>query len=135
MDGGPYGFGFVPFYAFTLSYAHAPYYRPYAACVYDDTAEAHVQVTPRQTEVYVDGYLAGRADDFDGTFQRLHVRPGGHTITLYLDGHRSISERLYFSPGKTQKIKLAMVPLAPGEAPEGRPTPPARDNSSRHGTD
>ena len=94
-----------------------------------------MQVTPKQTQVYVDGYLAGVADDFDGTFQRLHVRPGGHTITLYLDGHRSVTERLYFSPGKTQKIKRALVPLAPGQAPDARPSAPARDNSSQRGTD
>src|SRR5262245_53379748 len=113
----PFAFGYAPYYGF------APYYGPY---VYDDSAGARVQVTPKQTEVYVDGYLAGVADNFDGTFQRLRVRPGGHEITLYLDGHRSVTERIYFSAGKTQKIKAAMVPLAPGEAPAPRPVPPGR---------
>ena len=32
-------------------------------------------VTPKQTEVYVDGYYAGVADDFDGAFKRLHTSP------------------------------------------------------------
>jgi hypothetical protein len=141
----PYAFGFAPYYGFGYGYgygygySYGPY-GPYAPYRYDDTASARVQVTPKQTEVYVDGYLAGVADDFDGTFQRLHIRPGGHQITLYLDGHRSVTERLYFSPGKTQKIKMAMVPLAPGEAPQPRPvapartSPAARDNSSQRPT-
>lgn len=129
----PYAFGFAPYYGFGFGYGYgyAPYGPHYGPYVYDDSASARVQVTPKQTEVYVDGYLAGRADDFDGTFQRLHVRPGGHEITLYLDGHRSVTERIYFSPGKTHKIKLAMAPLAPGEAPAPRPLAPARNNSSR----
>jgi hypothetical protein len=132
----PWAFGFAPYHGFGYGYGYAygPY-APYGRYAYGDTAEARVQVTPKQTEVYVDGYLAGVADDFDGTFQRLHVRPGGHTITLYLNGHRSVTERLYFSPGKTQKIKLAMAPLAPGEAPLPRPVAPARDNSSQRRED
>ncbi|HET8648175.1 MAG TPA: PEGA domain-containing protein, partial [Vicinamibacteria bacterium] len=115
---GPYAFGYGP-YAFAR-HGFAPY--GFYGRVHDE-ASARVQVTPKQTEVYVDGYLAGVADDFDGTFQRLHLRPGGHEITLYLDGHRPVIQRLYFTPGKTQKIKLAMVPLAPGEGPVARPEP------------
>jgi hypothetical protein len=98
----------------------------------DAEADARVQVTPRQTQVYVDGYLAGVADDFDGVFQRLHVRPGGHEITLYLDGHRPVTERIYFSAGRTQKIKASMVPLGAGEPvpPRPQPAPRARRTSS-----
>jgi hypothetical protein len=132
----PFAFGYAPYYGFGIGfgygpaygYGYAPFYGPY---VYDDSASARVQVKPKQTEVYVDGYLAGVADNFDGTFQRLNIRPGGHEITLYLDGHRSVTERIYFSPGHTQKIKAVMVPLAPGEAPSPRPVAPARDKSSR----
>ena len=49
----PYGYG---------PYAYAPYYGP---IVYD-TASARLQVTPRNTQVYVDGYFAGLVDEFDG---------------------------------------------------------------------
>jgi hypothetical protein len=40
------------------------------------TASVRLVVTPREAEVYVDGYLAGTVDDYDGIFQRLHLRPG-----------------------------------------------------------
>jgi len=120
----PYAFGYAP-------YGFAPYgYAPFGG-VYDDSASARVQVTPKQAEVYVDGYLAGVADEFDGTFQRLHLRPGGHEIAFYLDGHRSVTERIYFSPGRTQKIKMAMVPLAAGDPPPSRPQPPPPSGGSR----
>ena len=35
-----------------------------------------IQVPQRDAEVYIDGYYAGRVDNFDGTFQRLHHRAG-----------------------------------------------------------
>jgi hypothetical protein len=82
-----------------------------------------VQVTPRETEVYVDGYKAGIADDFDGMMQRLRVQPGPHVIDLYLDGHKSITQTIDFQPGQSYRIKHAMEALAAGEAAPQRPTP------------
>ena len=54
--------------------------------------EVRTEVTPKDAEVYVDGYFAGHANDFDGVFHRLHVTPGGHSITFHLDGFRTVSE-------------------------------------------
>jgi hypothetical protein len=44
---------------------------------------------------------AGVSDNFDGVFQRLPVTPGGHVITIYLDGHRTLSRSIYARPGST----------------------------------
>jgi hypothetical protein len=74
--------------------------------------------------VYVDGYLAGIVDDFDGIFQRLDLPPGEHDVTLFLDGYRTTTQRVLFRPGATIKIKYDLVPLAPGETAEPRPQPP-----------
>ena len=62
---------------------------PYGMAVID--ASVQFDVTPRQAEVFVDGYYAGIVDDFDGMFQRLRVEPGQHEITLYLDGYRTVA--------------------------------------------
>jgi hypothetical protein len=118
------GFGYsaygYPYYAYP--YAYAPY--PYPAAVYyDGSAAMHLQVTPRNTEVYVDGYYAGVVDQFDGTFQRLNIQPGSHDIELYLPGHRLLQRQVYLQPGKTTDIKYAMEPLAPGEPEPPKPTP------------
>jgi len=82
-----------------------------------------VQVQPKSAEVYVDGHLAGIVDQFDGMFQDLVVAPGSHEITVYLDGHKPIVQRLYLSVGKSYKIKGTMEKLAPGEPNEPRPMP------------
>jgi len=97
-------------------------YPPYPAGASDSSLR--IEVTPRDTEVFVDGYYAGVVDDFDGTFQRLHVEPGPHEIVLYHDGYRTATEHVYLAPDKTFKIKRALEKLPPGSSPEPRPVPP-----------
>jgi hypothetical protein len=80
-----------------------------------------LQVTPREAEVFVDGYYAGTVDSFDGTFQRLHVEPGDHQLEVFMPGHRSFQQTLYLQPGKTFNVRHAMEPLGPGEAEPARP--------------
>ena len=88
-----------------------------------EDSSARIQVTPRQTEVYVDGYLAGLVDDFDGFSQRLRVAPGEHVIELYLDGHKTIAQTILFAPGQSYRIRHTMEPVAAGEAAPARPAP------------
>ena len=145
--GGYYGFG--GFYGFSSYYApyYPGYYRPYYAgyyspyfggpwpyypyyaySAYDVSGNVRTQVMPRQTEVFVDGYYAGTVDDFDGTFQRLHVEPGDHSVELFLPGHRPHQLSVYVQPGRTFNIRHVMEPLAPGDPeparPVGAPLPP-----------
>ena len=81
-------------------------------------ANLKVQVQPKSAEVYVDGHLAGIVDQFDGMFQNLVVDPGGHEITVYHEGYKSLVQRLYLSAGSSYKIKGTMEKLAPGEPNE-----------------
>jgi PEGA domain len=116
----PRPFVYAPFYE--------PYYwnaRPYAypyvvGSVYGDV---RTQITPKQTEVYVDGFYAGTAGDFDGVFKRLHLMPGGHAITLYLPGYRTITHDVYVRPDSTVKVSDTMDRLASGEASAPPPEP------------
>jgi PEGA domain len=119
-------FYFDPFYR---SYFYPPFYwYPYAQVGYGpgyvDGASLRVQVTPRDTEVYIDNYYAGTADDFDGIFQRLHVEAGAHDITLYHDGYRTVRQRIYVQPTGTFRLRYMMVPLGPGDVAEPRPQEP-----------
>jgi hypothetical protein len=119
------GLGYGPYYG--GAYPYRPYYgypgSPYYGYAgYDLSGAVRLQVGPRQTEVFVDGYYAGTVDDFDGVFQRLHVEPGEHDIELYLPGHRPYQQRIYVQPGRTFSIRHAMEPLAPGEPEPGRPS-------------
>src|SRR5260370_30493631 len=65
-------------------------------------------VNPDKTRVYVDGYYAGIVDDFDGLFQRLHVSPGRHEITLKLEGYQTHRMKVYVGSGSTLKIHYNM---------------------------
>jgi hypothetical protein len=87
--------------------------------------ESHLRlmITPREAMVYVDGYLAGTVDEFDGTFQRLHVAPGEHELVIYLQGYRTIKQHLYLGPNATRKITEKMEKLAAGEEAERPPQP------------
>lgn len=90
---------------------------------YDFSASLRIQVTPRDAEVFVDGYLAGTVDDFDGVFQRLRVRPGGHEITIFLDGYETVREAVYLEAGGERKLQFTMTRLAAGQRSEPPPQP------------
>lgn len=123
-----------PFWFGWYDYQYRPYppygpYGPYGRFAYEPVADLRIQVTPRQAEVYVDGYLTGTVDDFDGMFQRLRAPLGEHAITIYLNGYRTIQEKMLFRPFETYHIKQAMQPLPAGESAEPRPVPSERPPS------
>jgi PEGA domain len=123
---GPY---YSPFWGFYGQYPVGPYgpYPYYGPVFYDNTGSARLQVSPRNAQVYVDGYFVGVADDFDGTFQRLHVEAGEHELQFYLEGHRPFSQKVLFGRDSTLKVTHVMQPLGPGETSGPLPTPdPAR---------
>jgi hypothetical protein len=86
-------------------------------------ASVRLEVTPRDAEVYVDGYYAGLVDDFDGVLQRLRVEPGQHELTVYREGYRPFHQRVYLTRDRTFKIRQDLQKLSAGEAGEPRPVP------------
>ena len=101
-------------------FRYPPIQYPYR---YTLESDLRILVKPKDASVYVDGYFAGKVDEFDGTFQRLHVEPGQHEITIYLEGYRSLKERLYLSSRATRKIEGTLERLGAGEALEPPPVP------------
>lgn len=92
--------------------------------IYDDRANLRVRVSPKEADVYVDGFYAGIVDDFDGVFQGLPLPPGGHSIVLFLDGYRTSRHNLYLRPASTYKLHHTMERLAEGETSERPPLAP-----------
>lgn len=88
---------------------------------FDYRAEVRIDCRERAAAVYVDGFYAGIVDDFDGLFQRLPLPPGGHRLTLFLDGFETADFSVYLRPGTTFTVRHAMMRLAPGEVSR-RPT-------------
>jgi hypothetical protein len=119
---GNMGFGMRYFYPWGF---YAPWYYPPYPYYYRSylVATVRIQAEQKNADVYVDGRFAGVVDDFDGFFQGLRIEPGGHELRLYLEGYRSVSERLYIGPGESYKWRTMMEPLDQGEANEPRPVP------------
>jgi hypothetical protein len=117
--GAPYYYPYAyPWYPYGY-WNPAPFY--YAPYYYDTSASLQLQVTPRETEVFVDGHFAGVVNNFDGTFQRLHVEPGEHELTLFLAGHRPVTQHVYVQPRSTFRVKYTMEALGQGEPEPVRP--------------
>jgi len=116
-----YGYGYGGFPYFDLYYGSGsygwPYYYggPYAGGYYSrygyrgDYGSVRVLVDPSETRVYVDGSYAGMADEYDGLFQRLHVSPGRHELTLKLDGYQTHRMRVYVPYDGTLKLHHDMA--------------------------
>ena len=119
----PYYYGYYgPFFSGWYGYQYRPY-PPYARYGYEPGAELRIQVTPREAEVYIDGYLVGNVDDFDGMFQRLRVPYGEHAVSIYREGFRTITEKMLFRPYESYHLKQAMEPTAAGSQVDPRPAP------------
>jgi hypothetical protein len=72
-----YGYGYFPYgYGGYGGYTHY-----YSESDYD-TGGLKLKVKPREAQVYVDGYFSGIVDDYDGVFQKLRLRSGGHRIEI-----------------------------------------------------
>jgi PEGA domain len=99
-------------------------YYPYSYVVEHPTATVRVEGVPKQVEVFVDGYFAG-------TGGKVRTTPGGHAITLYLPGYRTVTENIYVAPGSTYKMREAMDRLAAGEASALPPAPQPSDAGPR----
>ena len=69
-----------------------------------DRGSIRVLVDPSEARVYIDGYYAGVVDDFDGLFQRLHLAPGRHELSLRLTGYKTHRVRFYVGSGATLKL-------------------------------
>jgi hypothetical protein len=115
-----------PFVHFGMGRFYNPFwdpFYPYGMYPYDmypgviehDTA-VNVKGVPKQTEVFVDGYFAGTAG-------KVRTTPGGHAITLYLPGYRTLTQDVYVAPGSTVKLQETMDKLPGGEASAPPPMP------------
>jgi hypothetical protein len=114
----PYGYG-----SFGLGYF---YYDPYTWYPYDTynyrfqgygygypTGEIRLQVRPRQAEVYVDGYYAGRVDEFDGFIQALRLEEGPYTLEIVAPGYQPLVFNVRIQPGRKITYRGDMLPLRP----------------------
>jgi hypothetical protein len=85
---------------------------PFGAYGYDSgytssvsAAGLKLKVKPNDAQVFVDGYFAGRVDEFDGVFQRLPLNPGQHHIEVRAEGYISLTFDVSAEPYQTIKYR------------------------------
>jgi hypothetical protein len=124
---------------FIAGYFYDPFFGPYPwwphdayphryPLRFDARAELRIISTPKLAAVYIDGFYGGRVDDFDGIFQAVPLSPGGHDVTLYLEGFHTIRRSVYLEPGSKVTLRETMELLGPAGISElpglSPPVPP-----------
>lgn len=128
---GPYLYSSFFWYPYPYYYAPYGFYGGYYGGYYDPLSSVRIEVKPKDARVYVDGYFAGDVDRYDGTFQRLRLKPGPHQIEVYLEGYKTLRQTVYLTPDSTFKLRGDLTKLAEGQPSEPLPTPKAMPNRSR----
>jgi len=121
-----YGCYYHPYFGFYCGPYYGPFYPfpgPYYGHQRFTKSAVRTQVEPDEAEIYVNGYYAGVADDFDGLFQRLYLPAGEHDIELRLENYRPFRRQVYLNAGDTFKIEHRMERLPTGEASGSPPDP------------
>jgi len=95
--GYPYGSGIYPSAYPTYAYPHI-------------AGGVRLKIQPRDAQVFVDGYYAGRVDDFDGTFQSLKLEAGGHKIEVRMPGFEDLELEVHVQPGRTITLEEFLRP-------------------------
>jgi len=57
---------------------------------YQSRGGLRLKVKPADARVYVDGYFAGKVDQFDGSFQKLSLERGKHKIEISAPGYKPL---------------------------------------------
>jgi hypothetical protein len=117
------GFYYHPYFGFYYGPYYGPFYPysgPYVWPARYMSGAVRTRVQPRDTEVWVNGYYAGIADDFDGVFQRLYLPGGEYRIELRLAGYLPWGQHVLVRGGATLDIVHTML-----RQPAGQPFPPA----------
>jgi len=118
--GYPYGYG----YPFGYGYGYGGYYGGgydsggYDSGYYDydrrdnDGVKGGVKlkVSPKDAEVYVDGYFVGTVDDYNGMFQRLNLVAGAHHLEFKAKGFAPLSVDVKVEPRETISYKAELQP-------------------------
>ena len=112
----PWGWGGLGFGGYYGGFYDPWWYDTYPAGYgygygYVDEGSLRLKVKPRDASVYVDGYYAGRVDEFDGVFQRLKMDSGPHRIEIRQDGYEPLNFEVRIQPNRTVTYDGELKPI------------------------
>ena len=95
-------------------------WHPYSVYRYDTygsygypVGELRLKVQPRDAQVFIDGYYAGRVDDFDGVFQSLRLEEGEYQVEIVLPGYEPLAFDVRIYPGEKTTYEGDLLPELP----------------------
>ena len=100
------------FFGINLHAPSAYYPNPVYPSYYDtevryvNDSQLHIDITPAEAEIWVDGRYVGLARDFSGP-AILYVAPGSHLVEVKLHGQISTAQ-ITVAPGATSVVKMAL---------------------------
>jgi hypothetical protein len=105
--GGGYGGGYYGSGGYGGGYGGGGYQGGTGSSSYGQGPQGtlRLKLKPREAQVYVDGYLVGAVDDFDGLFQKLGIDAGGHRIEIKAPGYETTSFEVLITPNETVTYK------------------------------
>ena len=111
-------------YGFSCQYAPNPY-QAYPR----NLAPVELHVSPRKSDVIVDGANVGQARDFNSAAYPLWLKAGTHTLELHRDGYQTLRVKFVVQKGRAYRVHYE---LREGEGIDSRssnrapqPPPPA----------
>ena len=72
--------------------------------------ELRLKVHPRDAQVFIDGYYAGRVDDFDGVFQSLRLEEGEYQVEIVSPGYQPLAFDVRIFPGEKTSYEGDLLP-------------------------
>jgi PEGA domain-containing protein len=106
-----YGFGFYsgyPYYGGYPYYYGYPYYSGSAYYGYP-VGSVRTEIKPQSAQMFVDGGYVGKADDYDGWWQRLDLEAGPHRLVFRSPGFHPYVVDIRVAPGQDIHLKYEMA--------------------------
>jgi hypothetical protein len=72
------------------------------------TGGLQLDVEPRRTQVYVDGFYAGLVGDFSGYYKHLELPAGPHRLDLVETGYLPQTVGVVITPGRTTTFRSTL---------------------------
>ena len=67
--------------------------------------DVRFEVSPKDAQVYADGFYVGIVDDFNGRSQHLTLAPGAHHVIIRADGYEALEVDLNIQPRQTMTYR------------------------------
>jgi len=103
-----------PWWGYPYPYGYPP--APWRFYADWETTSVWLDVSPKDAQVYVDGYYAGVVDDFDGIFQHLTLRAGPHLIEMRKTGYRPLAVEINLYWGQSVTYRRTMEPASEADS-------------------